>query len=168
MDPIYGTFLDLRNSLLTKILIPLNKLMMYLMLSVSFLFTFNSYNIPLCPSFVYLRESPIWKVELGALVWVESLKTVFDGLSRGISNLCETTSLISSLSYSGVKSIGLPVLGSSFVHTEEKARLNVEYHDINTTLLKNPSNLLKPDLSLIIEASFLSEILFLCTSQNTK
>ena len=52
---------------------------------------------------MYIRESQIWKGEVGALVWVEPLQTVFGGLTRGLSNLCETASLITSSSDSGVK-----------------------------------------------------------------
>ena len=84
---------------------------------------------------MYLRESPIWKGEFGALFWVEYLQALFDELTRDVSNLCETDFLINSSSFSGVKSIGLPVLVSFFVHMEEKANLNVEYLKIDPTLL---------------------------------
>ena len=105
----------------------------------------TSSTISLCHSFVYLRESLIWKGEVGYLVWVEYLQTLFYGLTRGISNFCETASLITSSLSSGVKSIGWPVLWSSFVHMEAKEKLNVEYFDIEPTLLQNPANLLNPD-----------------------
>ena len=86
------------------------------MLSGLFVFTSTSSTIWLCPSFVYLRESPIRKGEVGALVWDECLQDLFDGMNRGLSNLCETDSLITSSSDYGVKYIWLLVLGSSFVH----------------------------------------------------
>ena len=93
---------------------------------------------------MYLRESPTWKSEFGALVLVESIKTFFDGFNRGMSNFCETVSLINSSSSSGVKPIGLPVLGSSFVHMEAKVNLNLEYLEIDTTFLQNSENLINP------------------------
>ena len=74
-----------------------------------------------------------------------SLSKLFDVLTIGLSNLCETASIITSSSYSGVKSIGLLVLGYSFVNMEEKAKLNVEYIEIYPTLLQNSENLLNPD-----------------------
>ena len=42
------------------------------------------------------------------------------------------------------KSIVFPVLVSSFVHMEAKAKLDVEYLEIYPTLLQNPENLIKP------------------------
>ena len=117
---------------------------MYLVLSVSLVFITTISTISLCPSFVYLRESHIWKVEVGIFVFVESLQNLFGGLTRGLSILCETASLITSPSTYGVKSIGLPILGSSLVHVEAKSKLNVESLEIYPTLLKNPANLLKP------------------------
>ena len=69
---------------------------------------------------------------------------MFYGLTIGISNFCETDSLITSYSASGVKPIGLTVLGSSIVHTEAKSRLNVKYLKMYPTHLQNPENLLKP------------------------
>ena len=81
------------------------------------------------------QESPIRKGEVGALGWVEFIQTLFDGLTRGLSKLYETTSIITLSSASGVKSIGFPVLGSSFVHMEAKVKLNVEYLDIDPNLL---------------------------------
>ena len=69
---------------------------------------------------------------------------MFDGWNRGLSDLCETASLIISYSASGVKSIGFPVLGSFFVYMEAKEKLNVEYLEIYPTLLQYPTNLLNP------------------------
>ena len=43
------------------------------------------------------------------------------------------------------KSIGLNVLRSPFVHMEEKVKLNMEYIEIDPTILKNTANLLIPD-----------------------
>ena len=83
---------------------------------------------------MYIRYSPIWKGEVGVLVWVDYFPTLFDGLTRGLYNLCDTASFITSSSDYGVKFIGLPVLGSSFVHTEAEAKLNVEPLE-DTTLL---------------------------------
>ena len=62
---------------------------------------------------MYLKDSPICKGEVGALVWGEYLQSVFDGLNRGMSNFFETTSLITSSSASRVKCIGLYVIVSS-------------------------------------------------------
>ena len=94
------------------------------------------YHISLCPSFVYLRSLQTRKGEVVVLVCVESLQTLFDELTRDQSNFCETASLINSFSWSGVKYIGLPVLGSSLVHMEAKAKLNVEYIKIYLTLFQ--------------------------------
>ena len=58
---------------------------------------------------------------------------------------CDSDSLITSSSASVVKYIGLPVLGSSWVHMDTKAKLNVEYLEIDTTLLQNTENRLNPD-----------------------
>ena len=60
---------------------------------------------------VYYWESPIWKGEVGFLVCFESLQNLFYVLTRRLSNLCETASLVTSYSTSGVKSISLPILG---------------------------------------------------------
>ena len=118
------------------------------MLSGSFVFKYTSSNIPLCPSLVYLRESPIWKGEVRALVWVESLQTLFDGLTRGLSNLCDTASLITSSSASWVKYISLPVIVSSLAHTYEKSKLIVEYLEIYHTLLEKSRKPSKSRLDL--------------------
>ena len=142
IDPIYGTFLDLRNYLLTTIVFPLKSLIMHFMPSGSFVFTSTRYTIYLCPSFVYLRESR-------ALVWVNYLQNLFDGLTVGFSNLCETFSIITAYSAAGVQSIGLLFLGSYFLYMDSKASLNVEFLEMDTNLLKNPENLLKPDLIYI-------------------
>ena len=56
-------------------------------------------------------------------IWV--YPNVFYGLTECMSNLYDTPSLIKFSSGSGVKSIGLPVLGSSLVHMEAKVKLNV-------------------------------------------
>ena len=122
--PIYGTFLDLGDYSVTTIEFPLNNLIIYLMLSVSFLFTSTISTISLCPLFVYIIELLIWQGEFGALDWVESIQTLFDGLTIGLSDLCDTASLITSSSASGLKTIGFPVIGYSFFHMEEKAKLN--------------------------------------------
>ena len=42
---------------------------------------------------MYLKDPPIWKGGVGVLVCVESLKTLFDGLTRGLYNFCETESI---------------------------------------------------------------------------
>ena len=44
-----------------------------------------------------------------------------------------------------VEYVGFPVLDSSLVHMQSKAKLNVEYLEIDPTLLQNPANLLDPD-----------------------
>ena len=91
---------------------------------------------------MYLRESPIWKGEGGFLVCADSIQTLFYGLTKGQSNLCDTEYLITSSSTSKVKSIGLPALGSSLVHMDIKTKLNVEYLKIDPNLMKNTENLL--------------------------
>ena len=85
---------------------------MYFLLSVSLLFISVSSTIALCTSFVYLIETPIWKDEFGVLVCVEYFLTLFYGLARGVSNLCETYSLITLYSIYELKYIGLIVVGS--------------------------------------------------------
>ena len=57
-------------------------------------------------------------------------------------NLCKTACLIDSSSTYGVKFIGLSVIGSYLVNMEVKEKLNVEYIEIDPTLLQNPENLL--------------------------
>ena len=96
-----GTFLDLSNSLVTTFVFPCNNLMKYFVISGSLVFISTRSTISLCLSFVYLRELPIWKVEVGVLVCVEYLQTLFYGLTRGIYNFCATASLITSSSTSG-------------------------------------------------------------------
>ena len=93
---------------------------------------------------MYIRESPILKVGVGMLVWVESLQKTFDGLTRGLCNFCDTASVITSSSASGVKYVALTFLGSFLFHIESKANLDVKYLETDTTLLQNPENLLKP------------------------
>ena len=83
---------------------------------------------------MYLRESTIWKDEVEVLVFIESLQNLFDVLNRGLPNLCETPPLITSDSTSGLKPIGLTVLGSSIVKIEAKSKLNVEYIEIDPNL----------------------------------
>ena len=117
---------------------------------------------------MYPIELPIWKGEVGDLVWVESLQTLFGGLIRGISNLCETYYLITSSSASGVKSIVFSSLGSSIVHMEAKENLNVEYLEIYSTLLQNPADFLNPK-SVSNSGRQSSEwAIAFCTSQNPK
>ena len=62
-------------------------------------------------------------------------QNLFDWLTRGLSSFCDTSSLITSSSASGVKSIGLPVIGFYFVNMEAKAKLNVVCPEINPTVL---------------------------------
>ena len=66
---------------------------------------------------------------------VDPLQTLFDGLTRGLSNFFDTASLITSSLTSGVKYIVLPVLGSSLVYMEAKEKLDAEYVEIYPTLL---------------------------------
>ena len=84
---------------------------------------------------MYLRESPICKGEVGVLVCVESLQALFYEVNIGLYNLCETASLITYYSSSGVKSFFLSVIVSFFVHIEAKEKLNVEYLEIDNALL---------------------------------
>ena len=90
-------------------------------------------------------ESPICKGVVGALFWADSLKRFLDGLTKGISHLFLTDSLITLSSYSWVKSIGLPVIGSSFVYMDPKEKLDMESLDMDPTIFQNPENLLNPD-----------------------
>ena len=64
--------------------------------------------------------------------------------------MCETASLITSSSASGVKYIGLNVLVSYLVNMEAKEKLSVEYLEIDSTLLKNYRKLSKDSLDLYI------------------
>ena len=140
-----GTSLDLRKYLVTTFVFPRINLILYFVLFGLLIVISTRSTISLFPSFLYIRESPIWKGEVRVLVCVESIQTLFDGLTRSMTNFCDTVSLITSYSTYGLKSIGLPVLGSFLVHTEAKENLNVEYLDIDPTLLQNPENLIKPD-----------------------
>ena len=65
-----------------------------------------------------------------------------DVFTRGLSNMCETESLMTPYSTSGIKFIGLNVVGSSRVHIKSKERLNVESLEIDPTILKTKANLL--------------------------
>ena len=96
---------------------------------------------------MYLRESPIRKDEVVVLVSVESIHTLFYGLTRGLYNLYETASLLNLSSTYAVKSFGLLVIGSLLVYMEAKSNLNVEYIEIYPTILKNSSNM--PELAWI-------------------
>ena len=78
----------------------------------------------------------MWKGEVGALVLVDYLQTLFGGFTRGLSNLCDTAFLITSSSVFGVKYIGLTVLVSPFFHMEEKSELELEHLEIDPTILK--------------------------------
>ena len=50
--------------------------------------------------------------------------------------MCDTASSIPSFSTSGVKSIGFPGIEFSLVYIEIKEKLNVEYPEMDTTLMK--------------------------------
>ena len=107
----------------------------------------TSSTISFCPSFLYLRESRIFKFGVVFVIsfFIESLQTLLNGLTRSMYNLYETASIIASYSTSRVKSIVLTVLGYYLVHMEVEAKLNVEYLEIDPTILQNPENLLKSD-----------------------
>ena len=60
-------------------------------------------------------------------------------------NFCEAASLITSHLYSGVKTIVLRVIDSSFLRMKSKEKLNVEYLEIDLILLQNPENFLYQD-----------------------
>ena len=91
---------------------------------------------------MYKIDSPTCKGEVGVLFCVEPIQNLSDGLNRGMYNLCDTESLITSSSTSRVKSIGLPVIGFYLVITYTKENINVESLDIDHNSLKNPENLL--------------------------
>ena len=76
-------------------------------------------------------------------IFFKSLQTLFVGLTRFMSNFCETAYILFSPLTFGVKSTDLPVFGSSIVHMQENANLNLKSIDIDTILLQNPENLLK-------------------------
>ena len=139
-----GILLDLRDSLVTTFVFPRKNLIVYFVLLGPLLFISTRSTLSLWTSCVYLRESLIWIVVVGFLACVYFIQTLFGVLTRGVSSSCDTASLITSFSNYGVKSIGLPVLGSYFLHMDEKAKLNLESIDINPTILKNTENLLKP------------------------
>ena len=119
-------------------------LILYFVLLGSLVFIYSRSTISLYLPFFNLRESEICKCEVGVWDCVESLQNLFYGLTRGLSNLCENASLITSSSTSVVKSIGFPVIWFSLVIMKAKSKLNVEYLDIDPTILKNTENLLKP------------------------
>ena len=77
----------------------------------------------------------MWKCEVGVLYCVESIQTFSDGFNMGLYSLGETASMKTSSSTSGVSSIGLTVLGSYSAGMEVKSMLNIDYIEINTTLL---------------------------------
>ena len=83
--------------------------------------------------------------KLGVLTCVEYIQTLFDRLTRVLFNFCNTASLLTSSSTSWGKSIDLPVIGSFLVNMEAKAKLKVEYIDIDRNILQNPAYLLNPD-----------------------
>ena len=68
------------------------------------------------PNLSILESHQYGMVNLELYFGVEFLQTLFDGLTRDISSLCETVYLITLSSDSGVKPIGLPVIDSSFVN----------------------------------------------------
>ena len=72
---------------------------------------------------MYLGKSLMCKCEVVILDYVESFQTVLYGLNRDLYNLYETGLLIISSSNSGVKFIGLNILGFSLVNMETKAGL---------------------------------------------
>ena len=65
-------------------------------------------------------------------------------MTRGITKFYDTDPLITLSSDYVLRSIVLTVFGSSFVNMDWKENINVEYFEIETTLFKNPENLLKP------------------------
>ena len=79
---------------MTTIVFPLKNLIMYMMLSGSFLCSSASSTISLCPKGLHLRESSILNGEVGDLFLFESLQILFDGLTRVLSSSCETASFI--------------------------------------------------------------------------
>ena len=89
------------------------KFIMYFVLLVSLVFISDGSTISLYHLFVYIRESPIWKVGVGVVVGVcvEPIQKKIGGVFRGQYNICEIAYLIASSSKYGVKPIGLPVLG---------------------------------------------------------
>ena len=98
----------MRKSLFTNIIFLLKNFIIYLMLSRSFLFKPTISTNSFCPSIVYLRESPIFKGDVGVLFWFDSLQTLLDGLTRFMSYLWVTSPLMNSHSTSGVKYILIP------------------------------------------------------------
>ena len=81
----------------------------------------------------------IWKCEAGVLARVESLHILLYESTRGIFKFCETVYIISSLSTSGVNSVGLYFIGIYCVIM----LVNIVSFEIEPTLLDNPENLLK-------------------------
>ena len=94
---------------------------------------------------MYIRESTILKGEVGVIYCFDSLQSLLYVLTRGLSNVFETASLITSSSTYGVKSIGLTVIGSYPVNMEANAKLNAGYIKTNPTLLEKLENLINPD-----------------------
>ena len=59
---------------------------------------------------MYLRESPVWKIEVGILDCVKYFHTLFDGFTWINNNCCEVDFVTNSFSTFGVYYIGLPIL----------------------------------------------------------
>ena len=85
-----------------------------------------------------------FKGESGGLDFVDSLHNLLDGSTRGICNLCDMESLITLISTCGGKPIVFTVIGYYFVLMEVKAKLIVEYLEIEPNLLHNWTNLRNP------------------------
>ena len=62
-----GKFLDMSNSLVNTFVFPRKNFILYLVLLVNFSFIPTRSTISLWTSFVYLRELPIFKGEVGVL-----------------------------------------------------------------------------------------------------
>ena len=72
-------------------------------------------------------------------------KPSFGGLTRGLYNLCDNDSLINPSYDYGVKYIVMSVFSSSFLSMGEKAKLDIDYLEIDPNLLITAENLLNTD-----------------------
>ena len=87
---------------------------MYFFFQAYCFFLSTSFAISLWHSFVYLRDSPICKCEVGILDHFESFQTFFDVLTKILSNHYETDSFTNSFSDSVVNSNSFPFIGLYF------------------------------------------------------
>ena len=118
---------------------------------ISILLTIST--ISLCTSYVCISESPIWKSGVWSLFLLSLSKlSLTDWL--GIYLICVIPH--------GVKSIGLPVIGSYLVNIKAREKSNVQSLDIYLTFFKFRQTWKSQIEYTILRDIFLSEILCVC------